>query len=255
MILLQSGMKILLINPNTSEFVTERAVAAARAAASPDTAIDGVTGTVGAPIINSEADLAIGAYSALELAAKHAGGYDAVGLAVSFDCGLSAIREILDVPVVGLAEASIRRALSLGDRLALLSFGERTRPLYRDLALKYADERQLAGVSCIPGLPASDLKDAAKLRMRAEEAVGDAIQQTDCDTVVLLATAFAGMGSGLSVQTPVVDCVEALIEVLEECVSDPDFGKAFASAAFPERKRILGASAELENIYQNFPDF
>ena len=74
-------MKILLINPNTSEFVTERAVATARGAASPDTTIHGVTGTFGAPIINSKADVAIGAYSALELAAKFAREYDAVGLA------------------------------------------------------------------------------------------------------------------------------------------------------------------------------
>ena len=110
-------MKLLLINPNTSPFVTERAVEASRSVATPGTMIDGVTGTFGAPIINCEADLAIGAYSTLELAAKYAHGYDAVGLAVSFDCGLAAVREILDVPVVGLAEASVKKALEIGDRL------------------------------------------------------------------------------------------------------------------------------------------
>ena len=248
-------MNILLINPNTSEFVTERAVAAARQAASPDTTVDGVTGTFGVPIINSEADLAIGAYSALELAAKYAKGYDAVGLAVSFDCGLSALREILDIPVVGLAEASIHQVLNLGDRFSVISFGDRTKPLYQDLVLRYTDAKHLAGVHCIPGLPANELKDAIKLEMRAGDAIYEAIKLTDCDSVILLATAFAGMASRLSVQNPVVDCVTAMIEVLERCVSDPEYSKTYRSTTFPERKRVRGVSAELEKYYKNFPDF
>lgn len=248
-------MNILLINPNTSEFVTDRAVAAARAAASDGTTIDGVTGTFGAPIINSEADIAIGAYSALELAAKYAAGYDAVGLAVSFDCGLSAIREILDVPVVGLAEASIQQVLDLGNRFSVISFGERTKPLYRKLVLTYADGSRLAGVNCIPGLPAKDLKDPSRLKMRAGQAVNDTIQQTDCDSIVLLATAFAGMAQGLPSKVPVVDCVTAMVGVLQRCVTDLEYGKLYVDTTSPERKKIQGVSAELENLYENFPNF
>ncbi len=247
-------MKILLINPNTSRFVTDRAVASAQAAASTGTQVEGVTGMIGAPIINSAADLAVGAYSALELAAEHADEFDAVGLAVSFDCGLEAVRELLDAPVVGMAEACVRQALKFGDRFAVVSFAERTKPLYSKLMLKYADASQIAAVNCIPGLPAEVLQDPVQLQLLAEEAVAATVRQTDCDSVILLATAFAGLVSDLNSERPVVDCAAALIGVLEQCVSDPNTGALFSSSVFPERKLMQGVSEELANYYENFPE-
>ena len=247
-------MKLLLINPNTSSFVTERAVEVSRSVASPGTVIDGVTGTFGAPIINCEADLAIGAYSTLELAAKYARGYDAVGLAVSFDCGLGAVREILDVPVVGLAEASVQKALEIGDRFAVVSFAKRTQPLYTRLMQQYAKSGQLASVNCIRGLPSEVLKDSVQLKLYAERAVAETVQQSDCDSVILLATAFAGLVSKLAVKKPVIDCATALVGVLEQCVSDPAISDRFKSPVFPDRKSILGVSPELAGYYENFPD-
>ncbi len=247
-------MKLLLINPNTSSFVTERAVEASRSVATPSTVIDGVTGTFGAPIINCEADLAIGAYSTLELAAKYARGYDAVGLAVSFDCGLAAVREILDVPVVGLAEASVQKALEIGDRFAVVSFAKRTQPLYTELMQQYVKSGQLVAVNCIRGLPPEILKDPMQLKLHAERAVAETVQHSDCDSVILLATAFAGLESKLAVKMPVIDCATALVGVLEQCVTDPVFGDRFKSSVFPERKSVLGVSPELAGYYENFPD-
>lgn len=247
-------MKLLLINPNTSSFVTERAVEACRSVALPGTVIDGVTGTFGAPIINCEADLAIGAYSTLDLAAKYARGYDAVGLAVSFDCGLDAVREILNVPVVGLAEASVQKALEYGDRFAVISFAKRTQPLYIKLMQQYAKSYQLAAVNCIQGLPSEILKDTLQLKLHAERAVAETVQQSDCDSVILLATAFAGLASKLAVKKPVIDCATALVGVLEQCVSAPVFGDKFKNSVFPDRKSVLGVSPELAGYYENFPD-
>ena len=246
-------MKILLINPNTSEFVTARALQAARAVASPGTVIDAVTGTFGAPIINSEADLAIGAYSTLELAAQHARGYDAVGLAVSFDCGLQAIRELLDVPVVGLAEASVGQALKSGGRFAVVSFAPRTQPLYVKLMQNYCEPAQLAAVECLPALPAEVLKDPDQLKARMGEIVLDVTRQTQCDSIVLLATAFAGLAADLTNKIPLIDCVSAMVHTLEDCVSDGQVSEQFSSAVYPERKQIQGVSAELVNYYRNFP--
>ena len=246
-------MKILLINPNTSEFVTQRALEAARVETPAGITVDGVTGTFGAPIINSEADLAIGAYSALELAARHAEGYDAVGLAVSFDCGLEAIRELLNVPVVGLAEASVMKALEIGNRYALISFGKRTEPLYSRLVQSYADITHLAELNCIPGLPAEVLKDPHKLGEHAEQAAAQVISKCDCNSVILLATAFAGLANDMSSEKPVIDCVAAMMEVLQRCLEDHQFGKKFRSDAHPERKVLLGVSDELTSLYANFP--
>jgi len=246
-------MNILLINPNTSEFVTERAVAAARAVASPGTVIHGVTATFGAPIVNSEADLAIGTYAALELAAKHAHRYDAIGLAVSFDCGLDAIREICHKPVVGLAQASIQQAMRVAGRFAVISFAERTAPLYLKLVQQYASSERLATVKCLPTLPLQVLRNPAQLTLEVEKFMLDLIEQTDCQSLVLLATAFAGLSFDRVNNIELVDCVSAMVGQLEECILQPELGRAFSSAIFPERKTIQGVSAELARLYAEFP--
>ena len=246
-------MRVLLINPNTSDFVTERAVEAATAVASSQLRIKGVTGTFGAPIINSEADIAIGGYSALELAANHATGFDAVGLAVSFDCGLAAVREVLSVPVVGLAEASVHQALRIGERFAVVSFGERTQPLYEKILKNYAQDSQIGGVNCISSLPASVLKDPIELQQQATKAVADTIEKYDCDSVVLLATAFAGLATDLDFEKPVIDCVEALSMTLLECKTNDLHAQQYKSQVFPEQKVLQGVSEGLRTRYQRFP--
>ena len=73
----------------------------------------------------------------MELAARHASDCDAILLAVSFDSALAELRELLAIPVVGMTEAAMLTACMVGDRFALLSFGDRAMPLYERLAQNY----------------------------------------------------------------------------------------------------------------------
>ena len=107
-------MKLLLINPNTSPHVTDRMVVQARRTAGSRASVDGVTAAFGPAIIGSKAENAIATHGALDTAARHHAGYDAVILGVSMDSGLAALRELFPIPVVGMAEASILLACSLG---------------------------------------------------------------------------------------------------------------------------------------------
>ena len=246
-------MKILLINPNTSEFVTDRAVTAARSNAAASTTIEGVTGTIGAPIINSETDIVVGAYSAVHLAARHAARFDAVGLAVSFDTGLAALREMLSIPVAGMAQAAIRQALQLGDRITLISFGQRTKPLYEDLAMQYMAPEYLSGVHCIHAMTDTQLRDPDCLKSRIQEEVEAAVRKFDCNIVVLLATAFAGLGEGISTKVPVVDALTAIIKLLESSTDNREVTELLTNKSWPERKIIREVSPELAHLYQTFP--
>ena len=247
-------MKILLINPNTSEFVTDRAVAAARSNAAASTTIEGMTGAIGAPIINSETDIVVGAYSAVDLAARHAARFDAVGLAVSFDTGLAALREMLSIPVAGMAQAAIRQALQLGDRIALISFGQRTKPLYEDLAMQYMAPECLSGVHCIHAMTDTQLRDPNCLKSRIQEEVEVAVRKFDCNAVVLLATAFAGLGEGISTKVPVVDALTAIIKLLESSTDNREITELLTNKSWPERKIMREVSPELAHLYQTFPD-
>jgi Asp/Glu/hydantoin racemase len=103
-------MRILLANPNTTVAVTDRIAAVARAAASPNTEVVAVTGQTGVPYIATRSEAIIGARVALELLAEHAGGCDAAVIAAFGDPGLGGARELLSIPVIGLAEAAMLTA-------------------------------------------------------------------------------------------------------------------------------------------------
>src|ERR1700733_6199394 len=110
------GMRILLANPNTTVAGTERIAAGGRSVARPGTEIVAVTGQIGVPYIATRAKAVIGARVALELLAEHAEGCDAAVIAAFADPGLGGARELLAIPVVGMAEAAMLTACMLGRR-------------------------------------------------------------------------------------------------------------------------------------------
>lgn len=68
------------------------------------------------------AETAIASHAALDLLSEHAEGCDAVSLAISFEPGLAAERELFRMPVVGMTEAAWLVASAFGSRVALISF-------------------------------------------------------------------------------------------------------------------------------------
>ena len=107
-------MRLLVINPNISESVSELIGNEARRAASPGTEITMLTAPFGVAYIETRFEALIGAYAAATLVAEHARGHDAVIIAAFGDPGVPGIREVLDVPVVGMTEAALARAAAAG---------------------------------------------------------------------------------------------------------------------------------------------
>ena len=247
--------KFLLINPNTTELITERAIAAARSAASVGTKFEGVTGAFGVPIINSRTDNVIGSYCAIDLAAMHAADFDGVLLAVSFDSGLYELREMLSIPVAGFTESAIRKACRLGQHFSLISFARRTKPLYESLTRKYGVNDRLAGVRCMVAPTPSELSREDLLIERVQHEINETVRKDGADVAVLCATAFAGFTKHLSVNIPVVDGIEAAVSDLEQyCREQPHELKNLADANFPQKKTLVGVSNELRQLYSGFPD-
>ncbi len=110
-------MRILLLNPNTSPGITALLDAAARPALAAGTELVSMTASRGVPYIASRAEAAIGGVVVLELLAEHHAGFDAAIIAAFADPGLGAARELLPIPVVGLAEAGMLTACMLGRAL------------------------------------------------------------------------------------------------------------------------------------------
>ncbi|MEM1431702.1 MAG: aspartate/glutamate racemase family protein [Pseudomonadota bacterium] len=129
--------RLLAVNPNTSRGVTEACVAALQQFAPAGVTVEGVTGQFGARIVTTEAENAIAAHAALDLVAAHREGYDGIILAISFDTGLLAISEVVDVPVAGITEGALRAAEAAGGAIGVVVFGAVSLPLYRRLIAGY----------------------------------------------------------------------------------------------------------------------
>ena len=214
---------ILAINPNTTAAITSLLERQLRAAA-PQIDWRMAGGRFGARYITSEAASAIAAHAALDAWASHAADCEAVLLACFGDPGLFALRELSEVPVVGLAEASMRVAAREAGRFSIVTGGERWGPMLERLAqgLGYGDA--LAGIRAIAltGAQAAADPDAAVGVLAAE--CRAARGRGGADTVILGGAGFAGLAARISplVGFLVIDSVTAgAQEVAALCAGAP----------------------------------
>lgn len=245
-------MRLLLINPNTSTFVTDTVVAEARRVASEGTEIAGVTGTRGAPIIGCRTENAIGTYEAIELAATHSDGFDAILLAVSFDSGLRPLREHLAIPVVGMSESAMLTACMLGGKFSLVTFGTRAVTLYEELVESYGLAGRYAGTVTLPPLSEDELRNPSTIVPRLVEEIERATAEQGAEAIILAGAVFAGLTDEIKtrVPIPVVDGIATGVRMAETLVA-LDFGKPrTGSYAAPQGKSLQGVSAELAALYE-----
>jgi allantoin racemase len=126
-------VKLLIINPNTTDAMTRKVEAAARAFLPADIRITAVSGRFGPRYIASRAAFAVAGHAALDAYAAHGEDSDAVLLACFGDPGLDALREIAPVPVIGLVEASAQEASTGGRRFSIVTGGALWEPMLREM--------------------------------------------------------------------------------------------------------------------------
>lgn len=210
-------MRILLVNANTSDIVTEKVAAQARASASPGTEVVAVTGTFGGRVIGTRAEHALGEHSTVALVAEHAPGCDAVVIAVSYDTGLRAARELLQVPVVGMTEAGLLTACMLGGRIGVITFGRRVLPLYHELVAGYGLKDRIAGWRTLESAAAYQRGTHDALDAELVAAARDLVERDGAETVVLTGAVMAGVPARLQqhVPVPLIDCIACAVRQAE----------------------------------------
>src|SRR5262245_6862774 len=144
-------MKLMVVNPNSSETVTGAIMQAARGAASPGTALVGITTKGGTRNIDSAfGDYLSGSYvirTVLEVVPRHRP--DAVVRGGFGRVGSDALKEALEIPVVSLSEASMATASILGHRFTTLTMRQQFVPYQEDLVRFYGFEAKCASVRAI----------------------------------------------------------------------------------------------------------
>lgn len=242
-------MRLLLINGNTSQFVTDACAAEARRFAAADTEIIAVTAPFGARIIGSRAENAIAQHAILELAAKHQPGCDAVIIAVSMDTGLPALREVLPVPVVGMTEAALLTACMLGGRFGVVTTGKHMPPIYPELIESYGLESQLSAIDALDVVAAQfGRPDTMVEGLRT--AARDMVSNARADCVILAGAALAGMQRSLMSQVPVplLDGIECAVRQAELLVRMAPRKALAGSYARVGQRESIGLSNALARL-------
>ncbi|MEJ5989399.1 aspartate/glutamate racemase family protein [Ramlibacter sp. PS3R-8] len=210
-------MRILLINPNTTDSVSALIRAEAQRSASPGTEVEVLTAPFGVAYIETRFEALIGAYATAQLAAEHAANYDAVVVAAFGDPGLSGLREVLPVPVTGMTEAALASAHLLGHRISIIAISQRIQAWYREVVESYGFGPRLASIRALDR-PLSGISSVQEEHAQALQALAErAVAEDGAEVIVLAGAPLAGLARSLHgwLPVPVVDGVSSAVRHAE----------------------------------------
>jgi allantoin racemase len=181
----------------------------------------------------------------LTAAARHAADVDAILLAVSYDTALMAVRELLDIPVVGMTEAGMVAACLLGARFGLVVFG--TPELYREHVAALGFGPRFAGLRSVDMSAASAFSDREAVLARVTDAAQALAREDGAEAVVLCGAAMAGMATTLqrAVDVPLVDGIAAGVPLAEMLVRLKPVAPRTGSLARPRARASAGLDPAL----------
>ena len=214
-------MKILFINPNISDSVSELIRAEAERSASPGTEVEVVTAPFGVAYIETRFEALIGAYAVAQLAAEHHEHFDAVIVAAFGDPGLAGLREALPCPVTGLTEAALASACLLGNRFSIVAISQRIRAWYRETVHAYGLDGRLASIRGLDE-PLADIGNVQGNQGERLVALAErCVTEDGADVIVLAGAPLAGLARSLRGRLPVpaVDGVSSAVRHAETLVA------------------------------------
>jgi len=246
-------MRILVLNPNTSEGITARLVAAAEKAVAPGTQIVPLTAPRGFPYIATRAEAQVGGAVALEMLAQHHQGFDAAIIAAFGDPGLFAARELFDLPVVGMAEASMLTACMLGRRFAIVTFARALGPWYEECVESHGLKGRLAGIRMLDSAFASVSDVQEEKEELLVELANRAVTDDEADVVILAGAPLAGLAERVKdrIPVPVVDQMAAALKQAEALATLKVRKATAGTFRRPAAKTTIGLSAELARRFEH----
>ena len=207
--------QLLIINPNTSHSVSEQLDAFAKN--NTDSAkiqVRTLTASFGAPYIDGEASYAIAAHATLESVNSarldQQSALHSVLIACFGDPGLLALRESIQTPVTGLAEAAFIEAAAFG-RFAIVTGGTRWKPMLERHAHMLGFDAALAGIHAVQPSGLQLAQDPAAAKVLLAEACKTALHDFNAQVVILGGAGLVGMAASIQAQVdaPVIDSVLA----------------------------------------------
>ncbi|MBE9607302.1 aspartate/glutamate racemase family protein [Acetobacteraceae bacterium H6797] len=238
--------RLLVVNSNTNPAVTARIDTAARAAASAGTAITTITAPFGCPLVVTRSDWLAAASATLAALGEHRGSYDAAVIACFGDPGLEAAKELLDVPVLGIAEAAFHAAALHGGRFGLICFTSDLRPMFLDALDRSGLAGRCTGLRMGPPFTSDAGTVAETHEALLERLCREAIEQDGAEVLIIAGGPLAGLAATLATRLPVplIDGTSAAVRLAEAMV-----GLAPPGPRPPRRPLPSGQPESLRRLY------
>lgn len=243
-------MKLLLINPNTSQSVSDLIEAEARRVAAPSTEITVLTAPLGVAYIETRFESMLGAYATAMLAAEHYRDHDALIIAAFGDPGIDAMREVLDIPVVGLTDAALMSACLLGKRFSIIAISHRISAWYREVVQTNGLHERLVSIRSLE----EPVKDIGTIQGDHEQRLlslcFQAIEEDGADVLIIAGAPLAGLARNIKhkIPVPMVDGVSSAVCQAQALVSLQPAPARQGSFAPPPIKANQGLSPALAKL-------
>lgn len=215
-------MKILIINPNTSEEMTQAIYQSAVAVKQESTEITAVNPPHGPECVEGSIDELTAAYHLIDIikTAEATGDYDAYIVACFGDPAVEALRELTDKPVVGVAEAAMRLAPFISGKFAIVSILPRCLVHLEELAHRYGVSHKLTSIKT-PNIGVLEFHtDQAAAEEKLVSAAREAVEREYAEAIILGCAGMSGFSDFLSqkIGVPVLDSVSCAVKIAEGLV-------------------------------------
>lgn len=204
-------VRLIFVNPNSTVSMTDKIVAAARAVVGPGITVEGRTCADSPPSIQGRADGDAALPHVLAQIREAAKTADACIIACFDDTGLPQARAAVDVPVIGIGQASFHAAILQGHNFSVVTTLAVSVPVITDNITAYGLANHCCRVraSDVPVLDLEQPGSAARDKVSAE--ISHAIAEDGAGAIVLGCAGMADLAAELSAThgVPVIDGVAA----------------------------------------------
>ncbi len=210
-------MRLLIVNPNTSEGVTARIREAADAVARPGDAFTTVSAAFGPELIVTEEDTSLAVEGVKAAVRAHDQACDGIILASFGDTGAPEIRRLrAGTPVIGIASAAFGAARALGGDFGIVTFGDSVAPPLTRKAEEMGLAHALVGIASVKG---GDQGDPGTVQSRLRETLSAKCEELvaqGASSIVLGGGPLAGFARkiGPSIPVPLIDGTQAAVGLM-----------------------------------------
>ena len=239
-------MRILVVNVNTTDSITQAIARQAQAAAAPGTEIIGLTPDFGADSVEGNFESYLAAIAVMDKVMSYDQPFDAVIQAGYGEHGREGLQELLNVPVVDITDAAASTAMYVGRAYSVVTTLDRTVPLIEDRLRLSGLWDRCASVRA-SGLAVLELEESPERALETIVRQAElAVSEDRAEVICLGCGGMAGLDEQIRQRTgvPVIDGVSAAVTVAESLVRLGLSTSKVRTYAQPRPKVISGWAAK-----------